>query len=1002
MSTPAESMSPAERYAADARRRAFAKTELGAFAATVEFALDDFQVEACKALEAGRGVLVAAPTGAGKTIVGEFAVHLALSQGLKAFYTTPIKALSNQKYSELCAVHGVDRVGLLTGDTSINGEAPVVVMTTEVLRNMLYADSDTLTDLGYVVMDEVHYLADRFRGAVWEEVIIHLPRAVRVVSLSATVSNAEEFGAWLDTVRGETAIIVSEHRPVPLWQHVLVGRQLVDLFATRQSFEDLADVHDHDGGVSPGGVGSPDGDAPREGGVAASSVPAARPPAPRSEATVSELTAVNPELAELARRESQQLYRGRFGHGGRSRRREERQRGEKQSPRTGRPGDAPPLPGTRASRPQTVQALERRGLLPAIDFIFSRAGCEAAVQQCLDASLDLTTPAEKAEISAAVEAAAADIPPADLPILGFWAWRDGLQRGLAAHHAGLLPTFKETVEKLFAAGLVKVVFATETLALGINMPAKSVLIEKLEKFNGEAHVDITAGEYTQLTGRAGRRGIDIEGHAVVQWRPGLDPAALAGLASRRTYPLNSSFRPTYNMSINLVAQFGRERARDILESSFAQFQADRSVVGLARQVRSREESLAGYEKAMTCHLGDFTEYSRIRQELNDAEKSASREAGRARRAMTVDSLSRLVPGDVVEIGEGRLAGSAVVLNADTNAREPRPQVLTFDRNLRRIGLHDVAGPVEPLTRIRIPKHFDAKRPKDRRDLAASLHHAVERVRLEGPEQGARARRSRRDFAFAGGYQDSEQRITDLRRQLRAHPCNGCADREEHARWAERWIKLRRETDRLVEQIQGRTNTIAKTFDRVCEVLESYGCLARGADGLAVTPAGQQLRRIYGDKDMLTALSLRGGAFDDVDAAEIAALVSTLVYHAKREERGLTPKMPSISLDVAVDVVLREWSQLEDAEEQHRLPRTSEPDFGLVWPIYKWARGRDLQNVLSGTELAAGDFVRWVRQVIDLLDQLADVPGLEPRLSRLCHESIGLLRRGVVAYSAVSD
>jgi ATP-dependent RNA helicase HelY len=998
MSEAAESMSPAERYAAAAERRALAKTELGAFAATIGFPLDPFQKEACRALEAGKGVLVAAPTGAGKTIVGEFAVHLALRQGLKAFYTTPIKALSNQKYTDLVAVHGTENVGLLTGDTTINGEAPVVVMTTEVLRNMLYAGSDTLLGLGYVVMDEVHYLADRFRGAVWEEVIIHLPQDVRLVSLSATVSNAEEFGAWLDTVRGETEIIVSEHRPVPLWQHVLVGRELVDLFATRQSFEDLADAHDRDRAEPAGELASKAGDDGAE-------PPAAAPaPAPAAESSVSELTAVNPELVQLAQRETQQLYRGRFGHGGRARRREERQRGEKQSPRSGRPGDAAPLPGTRATRPQMVQSLERRGLLPAIDFIFSRAGCDAAVQQCLDAGLDLTTPEEKAEITAAVEESATDIPAADLAVLGFWAWRDGLQRGLAAHHAGLLPTFKETVEKLFAAGLVKVVFATETLALGINMPARSVLIEKLEKFNGEAHVDITAGEYTQLTGRAGRRGIDVEGHAVVQWRPGLDPAALAGLASRRTYPLNSSFRPTYNMSINLVAQFGRDRARSILESSFAQFQADRSVVGLARQVRSREESLAGYEKSMTCHLGDFGEYARLRQDLSDAEKFASREAGRARRSMTVESLARLAPGDVVEIGEGRLSGSAVVLTADTNVREPRPQVLTFDRNIRRIGLHDIDGPIEPMARIRIPKSFDAKRPKDRRDLAASLRHAVERARIDGTDgRGAgRGKRARRDFAFAGGYQDTERRITELRRELRSHPCHGCAEREDHARWAERWVRLRRETDRLVAQIQGRTNTIAKTFDRVCEVLEAYGCLVHGPEGFEVSAAGQQLRRIYGDKDMLAALSLRGGAFDDVDAAELASLVSILVYQAKREERGLTPKMPSVSLDVAVDIVLREWSQLEDAEEQHRLPRTAEPDFGLVWPVYKWARGRDLQNVLSGTDLAAGDFVRWVRQVIDLLDQLADVPGIEPRLRRLCGEAIGLLRRGVVAYSAVSE
>ncbi|WP_415857167.1 DEAD/DEAH box helicase, partial [Sinomonas sp. G460-2] len=660
------------------------------------------------------------------------------------------------------------------------------------------------------------------------------------------------------------------------------------------------------------------------------------------------------------------------------------------------------MSGTRASRPQMIQSLERQGLLPAIDFIFSRMGCDAAVQQCVDAGLDLTTPPERAAISAAIDEAAKDLPPADLGVLGFWSWRDGLLRGIAAHHAGLLPTFKEVVEKLFAAGLVKAVFATETLALGVNMPARSVLIEKLEKFNGEAHVDITPGEYTQLTGRAGRRGIDVEGHAVVQWRPGLDPTALAGLASRRTYPLNSSFRPTYNMSINLVAQFGRKRARDILESSFAQFQADRSVVGLARQVREREESLAGYEKAMRCHLGDFSEYARLREDLSMAEKYASREAGRMRRSMTVDSLARLMPGDVVELTEGRLSGSAVVLAADTNAREPRPHVLTFDHNLRRIGYQDLDGPVEPIARIRIPKHFDPKRPKDRRDLAASMRHAVDRSRAEGPDAPGRRRRARRDFAFAAGYEDSERRITELRRQLRAHPCHGCAEREDHARWAERWTKLRGETDRLVEQIQGRTNTIAKTFDRVCEVLESYGCLETVDGDVRVTDRGQQLRRIYGDKDLLTALSLRAGAFDDVDEAELAALASVLVYQAKRDEPGLPPKMPSISLDVAVDAVLREWAALEGVEEQHRLPRTAEPDFGLVWPVYKWARGRELQNVLSGTELAAGDFVRWVKQVIDLLDQLADVPGAEPRVRRLCHAAIDAIKRGVVAYSSVAD
>src|SRR3954454_6333785 len=476
--------SPAERYAADRRRRG--RPRLREFAAGYPFDFDEFQTRACEALEDGHGVLVAAPTGSGKTIVGEFAAHLALSRGAKCFYTTPIKALSNQKYHDLVTRHGAADVGLLTGDNAVNGDAPIVVMTTVVLRNMLYAGSPTLRGLSHVVMEEVHYLADRFRGAVWEEVILHLPDTVTLVSLSATVSNAEEFGDWLQTVRGDTRVIVEEHRPVPLWQSVLVGRRMHDLFV------------DHAG---------------RE-------------------------AEVNPELTRLAADEA------RFA---RTDPRQRPQRGGR------RPRSRIGVP----SRPEVVESLDRAGLLPAIVFIFSRAGCNAAVVQCLRSGLRLTDPSQRDRIRAVVEARSSSLPDEDLAVLGYAEFVEGLERGIAAHHAGMLPVFKEIVEELFSAGLVQVVFATETLALGINMPARSVVLESLVKWNGEAHVDLTPGEYTQLTGRAGRRGIDVEGHGVVLWTPGFDPRHVAGLASTRTYPLRSSFRPSYNMAVNLVGQMGR-------------------------------------------------------------------------------------------------------------------------------------------------------------------------------------------------------------------------------------------------------------------------------------------------------------------------------------------------------------------------------------------------------------------------------------------------------------
>lgn len=462
--------SPAERYAASRRRQAAAGSELARFSQGYDFPLDPFQEEACAAVERGEGVLVAAPTGAGKTVVGEFAVHLGLVRGLKTFYTTPIKALSNQKYLDLVARHGEEKVGLLTGDTSVNPHADVVVMTTEVLRNMLYSGSRDLDRLGFVVMDEVHYLADRFRGPVWEEVIIHLPAEVQVISLSATVSNAEEFGDWLGQVRGRTAVIVSEERPVPLTQHMMVGRRLLHLYSRPADATEPSEAADT-----------------AESEQAAQSEQTGQPP-------------LNPELLKAvkqARRAaasggaSKNSYRSRGGTG----------RGPQPWKRTVKGGRAPRRGegGARTarlkppSRLQVVRALEEARLLPAIVFVFSRAGCEQAVHQVVSAGVDLTTEAEAARIREVIERRTADIPAGDLGVLGFHFWAHALERGVAAHHAGLLPVFKETVEELFSAGLVKVVYATETLALGINMPARTVVLESLRKWNGSAHVTLSPG-----------------------------------------------------------------------------------------------------------------------------------------------------------------------------------------------------------------------------------------------------------------------------------------------------------------------------------------------------------------------------------------------------------------------------------------------------------------------------------------------------------------------------
>ncbi|GAA4729998.1 DEAD/DEAH box helicase [Pedococcus ginsenosidimutans] len=936
---------PAERFAASAERSARRSPRLAEFSAGLDFPLDDFQEQSCRAVEAGKGVLVAAPTGAGKTIVGEFAVHLALATGRKAFYTTPIKALSNQKYLDLVRRHGSSNVGLLTGDSSVNGEAPVVVMTTEVLRNMMYAGSPTLRGLGFVVMDEVHYLADRFRGAVWEEVIIHLPEDVQVVSLSATVSNAEEFGAWLAEVRGNHEVIVSEHRPVPLWQHMMVGQGLYDLFVDEAA-------------------------APTTGADA---------------------TKVNPELLQAIRTTEQ---RGRWDDGGRG------GRGSGRLPHRGHgaprgPGGGPGgrgmargggggggRPGGGPSRSEVVMRLDRDGLLPAITFIFSRAGCEGAVSQLLRDGVHLIPEAEGERIRRTVEERIQGLAEEDLGVLGYWDFVEGLTRGFAAHHAGMLPTFREIVEELFTAGRIRAVFATETLALGINMPARTVVLEKLVKFNGETHADVTPAEYTQLTGRAGRRGIDVEGHALVLWNRGLDPLAVAGLASTRTYPLRSSFRPTYNMAVNLVAQVGRETAREILETSFAQFQADRAVVGIARAVRRNEEGLEGYAEGMECHLGDFAEYAGIRQEIARLEKDGARARSASKRAEAAVSLEALRIGDVIKIPAGRRAGYAVVVQPSRSFRgeAPAPTVVTEDRQLRKLTLVDVPVPVEAVTQVKVPPHFNAKSPKARRDLATSLRIAVPH---DPPPKRPRT-------APAPG---EDERIAELRRRLKAHPCHQCPDREDHARWAERWWRLKRETVGLQRKVEGRTNSVARTFDRICELLAEMGYLS--ADGTEVTPQGENLRRLYTEKDLLAAECLRLGLWKRLDPAGLASVVSALVHEPRRDEADPSPRMPGDDVAEAVTEMQRLWSAIEDRERDLGLPLTGDPDGGMAWMMHRWASGQKLDHVLRGQDMAAGDFVRRCKQVVDLLGQIADASP-EPQLATTARRAIDAVMRGVVA------
>ncbi|NMM97954.1 DEAD/DEAH box helicase [Bifidobacterium olomucense] len=849
-------LSPSQRYATFRKVQRQRMSVAARFAATLPFELDDFQTEANEALEADSNVLVAAPTGAGKTVVADFAIFLAQERNVKAFYTTPIKALSNQKYHDLVEVYGSDRVGLLTGDTSINSEADIVVMTTEVLRNMLYERSSTLNALRYVILDEVHYLADRFRGPVWEEVIIHLPKSVKIVGLSATVSNVEDFSNWISSVRGDTKLVISEHRPVPLEQHVMVQ-------ADEHTEPEVFDLY-------------------------------------RRDAQGHQTLKLNSELINrldqldrkaARRRGEERPDKKRAGRSGRGKGKE------------GRTGHMPQPERHTPRRWAVVDELNFLDMLPGIYFIFSRNGCDQAVEQCINAGLELTTDQEAIRIRRIVdEMVDGQLAQEDLKALQFSKFRFALEEGFASHHAGMIALFRQIVERLFEEGLVKMVFATETLALGINMPARCVVVEKLEKFDGTGHVSLTPGEFTQLTGRAGRRGIDTIGHAIVVDHHGFVPATAAALSSKRVYPLHSSFRPTFNMAVNLLNSSDYETARVTLDQSFAQWEANESAWQLESQITTLKTALDGYERAFQCSHGDFREFMTIRMELSSIEKDGRR------------SLKR--------------------------------EMFLTDKE--------------------------------------------------------------RSAAFAA----LDQRIRQLRQKEQQHPCRNCPDLQQHLKWGHRWAREKRELERVQNRYDSRTGSVARQFDLICDILARLGYLdveshANGKVDMTLTDKGHLLRRIYSEHDLELCEALLAGIFNNLDDRGLAAVLSSLVYEARRGTGGEPRHYPggiTGKIAIASSKLQNICADINTMCEDHGLEELQQPDCGLLDVMYEWADGSSLAACLYGTDMTGGDFVRTAKRLSDVLQQIA-VAGPLPvdggdALADTARHAADAVNRGIVAYSGV--
>ncbi len=866
-----------------------------ALAARYGFPLDDFQVHAIAAIAAGRHVLVAAPTGSGKTVIAEEAIHRALAEGRRAFYTAPIKALSNQKYHDLAAEHGADRVGLLTGDNAINGDAPVVVMTTEVLRNMIYARSAGLARLGYVILDEVHYLQDTYRGPVWEEVIIHLPATVHLVCLSATVSNADELCEWITTVRGPTTAVVETRRPVRLDHLYMVADK------TAERLHLLPTIVD------------------------------GRP---------------NPEASRL----DSEAARGGRGSNASVRHRARRKLA---TPR----------------RLELVDRLEEEGMLPAIVFVFSRNGCDEAAQSLVDAGVRLTTGPERDRVREIVANRLDDMDDRDLAVLGYGRFLAGLEAGLAAHHAGMVPPFKEVVEQCFAEGLVKVVFATETLAVGINMPARSVVIEKLTKFTGEHHEFLTPSDYHQLTGRAGRRGIDPLGFAVTLWSPFVTFDQVAALALSRSFQLTSAFRPTYNMAANLVRTYAADRAHHLLNLSFAQYQADRDIVKIEARIERRTAQLVDLREQVASPHGDVDDY---RGRLRAADDARRRRFGAASNPEAIElALLKLKPGDVVEIEQGKHVGRAAVLTvASRKNASTRLRAVTPHRVQVLLSAQDFSAPPRAVGRIELPTPFAPNRQSYQREVARLLERA--KLGPRGPRHGR-----------------PPDPATD------EHPVLADPDLAERLKAAAAAERVERELAELTTRVRSRSHSLARRFDQVLEILSTRGYV----DGWSLTPKGTSLARLFHESDLLVSEVMHHGLFDDLEPAALAGLVSVFVYEHRSSEAPPTPWFPSAD-------VRRRWQSIEKlaralnlVEDGAGLPPTRTPDPTFLAIAFAWAAGEGFADVVEAEELSGGDFVRTTKQLIDLLRQLAQLAP-KPDTGRAAQQAADLLFRGVVAASTV--
>jgi superfamily II RNA helicase len=849
------------------------------------FELDDFQYQAIHALDLNKSVVVCAPTGSGKTLVGEYAIHRALARGQRVFYTTPLKALSNQKLRDFRERFGHDQVGLLTGDVSINRDAPILVMTTEIFRNMLYGTpigevGTSLIDLDAVVLDECHYMNDRQRGTVWEESIIYCPPEVQLVALSATVANSDQLTDWINQVHGPTELIYSDFRPVPL---------------------DF-------------GFGTPKG--------------------------------IFPLLDDSFRKMNPRLK----PKGGTHRPRGANRRGMERA-------EAPTIPFI-------VTKLGEYDMLPAIYFIFSRRGCNQALQAF--SAVCLVSEAEQAQINRHIDQFVAEHPEAVRE-----EYVEPLRRGIAAHHAGILPAWKSFVEELFQQALVKVVFATETLAAGINMPARTTVIASLSKRTDSGHRLLTASEFLQMAGRAGRRGMDTQGYVVTLQTPFEGPKEAAYLATSEADALVSQFTPTYGMVLNLLQMHTLEEVQELIERSFGQYLSTLYLKPQKAEIaRCQAEANQLRSQLANIDFKQLQQYEKLQERLREEKrllKILQQQGAETQTSTIAVALSYALAGTIVLLRaeSAKTANplpAVLVLKAPSSGQFPLFVCLGKNNRWYVVSVTDVLELMGDTPRLvaadnivppldMLPKPGQTRKG-DEQTLQVALNiPEAPSLDVLMPEVNAQM-----------------QRMLAVQAQIEAHPMHVWGDRGKV-------VKQQRRLENLEQELRDRTEKLGKQsqqrwqeFLALIEILQDFDCLNQ----LKPTQLGEATAAIRGDNELWLGLALMSGELDHLDPHHLAACGAALVTEVSRPD---TWTRYEVSTDVveALEGLRNIRRQLFQQQRRRQITLPVWLEMDLIGIIEQWALGTEWLELCGNTSLDEGDVVRILRRTLDFLSQIPHVP-----------------------------